>query len=114
MKEWFIKIFLAAILFTLCALVLMWGFSITMSSEDSVNQMLWRQSVEKKIEDAQATFQNQIYDRYSRLDRNLNDYQYIIGKRVESLENRVKNLEKTIQSSQSQINIENNAQQNQR
>jgi len=103
---------LAALIITLCALTIMWSGSEFMTTNKSVNNMLWRQATEKQLQDQSDRYKDELYDRYSKINKNLNEYQYITGKRIESLENRVKILEENSKGS-SFINIQSNAIQSQ-
>lgn len=83
-------------------------------SSDSVNTNLWLQSTEKRLEEQNDRYYNELYDRYSRIHRDLNDYQYQTNKRLESLENRIDSLEKSVKQNgisvkQTQINGDQNA-----
>lgn len=67
------------------------------------------QSTEERLRQQNDNYYNEIYDRYSRIHRDLNDYQYMTNRRLESLESRVNRIEKSfarenISINQTQIN----------
>lgn len=84
--------------------------------EDSSNNAsthIWLQSAENRLEEQNEQYYNELYERYSRIHRDLNDYQYQTNKRLEWLENRITTMEKSIKEggisiNQTQINGERN------
>lgn len=65
-------------------------YTITQNSFDS---MLWRQSIKSQLQEQNEHYYNEIYDRYSQMHRDLNNYQSNTNQRLNSLENRVGSLE---------------------
>lgn len=83
-------------------------------SSYSIDTSLWLQSAERRLEDQNERYYNELYDRYSRVHRDLNDYQYLTNQRLESLEGRLRNIENSIERqnisiNQTQISGDNNA-----
>ena len=58
--------------------------------------------MESQLQEQNEQYFNEIYDRYSQTHGDLNNYQHITNQRLNSLENRVNNLEEF--SSSIQIN----------
>lgn len=82
-------------------------------SQDSLETGLWLQSTEQQLKNQNESYYNDLYDRYSRIHRDLNDYQHQTNQRLQSLENRVDRLEKSIEHdgisiNQTQINGDSN------
>lgn len=68
------------------------------NSYDSFERSLWLQSTEQQLKNQNEDYYNSLYDRYSRLHRDLNDYQYQANQRLTSLENRIKALEENVRN----------------
>lgn len=68
-------------------------------SQNTLETSLWLQSTEQQLKNQNEDYYNDLYDRYSRIHRDLNDYQYQTNKRLESLENRVSALETSMHES---------------
>lgn len=100
-------IILALIFTTLCIYFLMWGYSQSNNTQDTVNNVLWKQVTEKQLKQLTEDNFNNMYDKYNSINRDLQDYQYSTGKRIESLESRVGRLENQISNS-NPVNITNN------
>lgn len=62
-------------------------------SNKALNTKLWLQSAEQQLELQNDKYYNELYERYSRIHRDLNDYQYNTNTRLSSLESRVNALE---------------------
>lgn len=104
-----IKIFVVVVTASMITIL----YIIYEDAGESTDTSLWLQSVEQQLEEQNNNYYNELYDRYSRIHRDLNDYQYITNKRLESLENRVNQIEQNISKgdisiNQTQINGDNN------
>lgn len=65
-------------------------------TDDSSNRMLWEQSTERQLQDAIDSYSMRIYERYSRMERDLTNYQTTTNKRIVSLYLRIERLEEYV------------------
>lgn len=79
---------------TACLSIIFYAVQSSISSHNAVNNALWRNSVEKRLEETSEQYYDEVYDRFSAMHRDLNTYQYNANERMRSLDNRIENLEK--------------------
>lgn len=82
--------------------VLIYTFDSIYSTKRTTNDLLWKQSVQQQLKERTEEYQNEIYNRYSRLERDLNNYQYNTNKRLDHLEDRLRDNGITINNLNSQ------------
>lgn len=84
-----IKNFILLLVFiTVLVVVIVWT-----DSEDSLDRGLWLQSTEQQLKEQNEQYYNELYDRYSKLQRDLIDYQKNTNNRIDILESRIESLE---------------------
>ena len=79
---------------TTCLSVVFYVVQSSVSSHNAVDNALWRDSVEKRIEEKSEKYYDEVYSRFSTMHRDLNNYQYNTTQSLRSLDNRIENLEK--------------------
>lgn len=65
-------------------------------TKDTSSRMLWEQTTERQLQEQNEVYYNRIYERYSRMERDLTTYQSITNSRIESLSERVSKLEEEL------------------
>lgn len=75
------------------------------NSSKAIDTNLWLQSTERQLKNQNEEYYNELYDRYSRIHRDLNDYQYQTNRRLTSLENRIDRIEESVTIRQDTLSI---------
>lgn len=71
-------------------------YSVYMDTSNSLNTGLWLQSVEQQLQNTTEQYFNELYDRYSVLNRDMVEFQYNNNERYSMLERRIENLEERV------------------
>lgn len=85
-----IKLSSLIIITALSLSILVYTFDSIYSTKEKTNNILWKQSVEQQLKERTEHYQNEIYDRYSTLERRMNNYQYNTNERLDHLEDRLR------------------------
>lgn len=102
-----IRDIIVVIVISLGASVTVFTYQVWDGSNVSYDRSLWLQSTEQQLKNQNEEYYTNLYDRYSRIQRDLNDYQYFMQGRLETLEKRIENLEEQVNQKYS-VNINNN------
>lgn len=74
-------------------------------TKDTSSRMLWEQTTEKQLKEQNEVYYNRIYERYSRMERDLTTYQTTTNRRIEYLSERVLKLEEELEELEERIKI---------
>lgn len=69
----------------------------------SANELTWKQSVERQLQQQNENYQEDIYERYSKTENLLTTYQSITNQRMNSLEDRVGELERSVRDLEKRV-----------
>lgn len=70
---------------------------------ESASRLSWMQSTERDLRRQNERYYSDVYDRYSRIDRDLTNYQRLTNERMNSANQRLKELEERIEELESEV-----------
>lgn len=86
------------------------GISLIILSMNSYNRtdissdrMLWEQSTERQLQEQVESYSDHLYERYSRIERDLTNYQTTTNERLDFLYERLNRLESIVSELESRV-----------
>lgn len=71
-------------------------YTVWNNSGDALERGLWLQSTEQQLKEQNDEYYNELYNRYSKIQRDMIDYQKSTNNRMDILEKRIESLEKRL------------------
>lgn len=97
------RLSIIALIFLGVSLVLLSVRSVDDTYESAV-RVSWMQSTERQLRQENERYYNDVYDRYSRMSRDLTNYQRSTNERIESANKRIEKLKKRIEDLENYVN----------
>lgn len=79
-------------------------YNVWDTSSHYTDTRLWLQSTERQLKNQNESYYNELYDRYSRVHRDLNNYQSNTQIRLRRLENRISSIEDAVEDMERHTN----------
>lgn len=70
---------------------------------ESASRLSWMQSTERDLRSQNERYYNDVYDRYSKINRDLTNYQRLTNKRIESANQRLEEIKERIKELESEV-----------
>lgn len=101
--------FFTALIITSAGIAMMVTFSSLYNSRTSLDGMINQQVIEKTLKRQNENYYNELYKRYDRLSRNIDDYQTQTNSRFDYVEKRLDKIDDRLNNENNSINIDNSS-----
>lgn len=107
MPKNFMVVCIVITMLTLFGSILIYTSSSLVKSRSSLDNMVNQQAVERKLQEQNERYYNDLYERYETAIRNLDDYQTDTNNQVEHLRERLERIEGHLDRNSNNITINN-------